>query len=804
MPASTEIPRATRARRRGPAAAVLLLSCAAVQAQFAGPLLEAVDSSDVGRNVNVFAQLRCTARYLGHAPADGGSQVRVRLRLGPDCGSTDRIGSEQSPGVGASAVIRAIRIESMMPGEIELIVEWKGDHQFVVTPTTDAHGVRLRLLDVFPAPRANVQVAPVDAATSGYAVNLASRTGEFTAEEIATANARLRTPVHVSSVDLAGETWYRLRAGPISARRDAERLLAVARRDYPRAWLGVADEPAAAEVVLLPPSELSPRAIVDGAMPDGERAALMNDARRALGRREYPRAVELLSKLTRQPEYEGRARAQEMLGITRERAGQLAHAKAEYEEYLRRYPQGDAVGRVRSRLRSLSSASRSGRGGLFGGGGGVDSAWRIAGGASQLYRWERSELTTTATSDNRQEQNALYTDGDFIARRRGERFDFVSRVSAGYAHDMLTDGPGSQTRVSSAFVELNDRVIGVATRLGRQSRNSGGLLGTFDGLFTSYQLRPALALNFAAGYPVESTRESPQTDRRFVGLSADFGPFAESFDFGAFAVVQQLGGLTDRRAVGAEARYFVPGRTLLAMVDYDIYYQELDAAVVTGSLQLPARWSVSFSADRRRSPVLTTRNALIGQPVQSIDQLLGLFTTDEVEQLARDRTPNSDLFSLSVSRPLGDRFQFDLEVYGNRFGETVASGNVAATPASGLETTYQLQLSANNLAAANDLWVAALRRQDGTLATTNTLSLAARLPVGSAWRLGPRLRIDQRQSTVDDADETLYVPTLRLDYQRGRAWFECEAGAELGKRVLADDDETRRRYYFGLGYRLTF
>ena len=804
MPGSTDRPARARTRRHGWLAATLLLAGGTASAQFGGPLLEAVDSSDVGRNVNVFAQLRCTARYIGHSPADGGSEVRVRLRLGPDCGAADRIGSEQAPGVGASTVVRSIRIESTLPGEIELIIAWSGDHHFVVTPTTDSHGVRLRLLDVFPAPRAAVTVTPLDAATSGYAVNLASRTEDFSEDEIAAASARLRTQVHVSSVDLAGQTWYRLRAGPISSRKDAERLLSVAHADYPRAWLGVADEPAAAEVILPPPSELAPRAVTDAALPDVERTRLMNDARRAMSRREYPRAVELLSKLTRQPEYDGRARAQELLGITRERAGQIAHAKAEYEEYLRRYPQGDAVGRVRARLRSLAHASRGSRGGLFASRGGVDSHWRIDGGASQLYRWERSELTTAASSDSRQEQNALYTDGDLIARRRGERFDFVSRVSAGYAHDMLTDGPGSQTRVSAAFVELNDRVLGVATRLGRQSRNSGGLLGTFDGLFTSYQLRPKMAINLAAGFPVESTRESPQTDRRFVGISTDFGPFAESFDFGAFAVMQQLGGLTDRRAVGAEARYFVPGRTLLAMVDYDVYYQELDAAVITGSLQLPARWSVSFSADRRRSPVLTTRNALIGQPVQSIDELLGLFTEDEVEQLARDRTPNSDLFSVSVSRPLGERFQIDFEAYGNRFGETVASGNVAATPASGLETTYQLQMSANNLASANDLWVIALRRQNGAVATTDTASLAARLPVGGAWRLGPRLRVDRRQSTIDDAEETLYVPTLRVDYQRGRAWFECEAGAELGTRTLVTDEETRRRYYFGLGYRLTF
>ncbi|MEO8016946.1 MAG: SPOR domain-containing protein, partial [Pseudomonadota bacterium] len=703
-----------------------------------------------------------------------------------------------------STIVRGVRIEQSLPGEVELTIEWSGEHSFVVTPTTDAHGIRLRILDVFAAAQGAVTVKPLDELMSGYAINVDSATTPFDPAAVDAAAANLKTPLHVSTVELAGETWYRLRAGPIGSRSDAQRLLAVAREHFPRAWMGVADEPAAVEVVLPPSADLAPTVATDPALSQKELTALQDEARRALSKRDLPRAVELLTKLTRQPEFSERARAQEMLGLARERSGQLAHAKAEYEEYLRRYPRGDAVSRVRARLRTLAGAHRVARNGMLIGTDEADRSWRIDGGASQLYRWERSELTTAQTDARRQDQNALYTDADMVARRRGERFDFVSRLSAGYAHDMLTEGPGSKTRVSSAFVELNDRTLGVAARLGRQSRNSGGLLGTFDGLFGSYQLRPRIALNAAVGLPVESTREAPQSDRRFVGVSADFGPFRDKLDIGAFAVVQQLAGETDRRAVGVEARYFVPGRTLLAMIDYDAYYQEINSAVLTGSLRLPARWTVSFSGDHRRAPVLTTRNALIGQPVQNLEELLGLFAPSEVEQLARDRTPLSDLFSLSVSRPLGERFQFSFEVYGSRFAETVASGNVAATPASGLETTFQVQLTANNLGQANDLWVLSARYQNGALATIESIALATRLPIGGAWRLGPRLRVDRRDSVVDAARETLYVPTLRLDYLHGRTWLECEAGAEFGQRLLATDDESSRRYYFGLGYRLNF
>lgn len=784
--------------------ATLGLAGACAVARAAAPLIDAVDSSDVGPHVNVFLQLRCTARYLGQAPRDTGSAVTIRLRLGADCGPSSDVGmSESAASAGASAIVRGVRVEYPMPGEAEIRVEWSGEHRFVVMPTSDAHGLRLRILDVFPPPRGAVSVTPLDEPTSGYSVNLESATTPFEPAAIEAAAKALKTPVHVSTVELAGETWYRLRAGPISARADAQRLLALARTQYPRAWLGVADEAAAAEIVLPPARELAVPQVVDPALPPAELAQLTTAARRAVVARDYPRAIELLTKLTRQPEYDGRARAQEMLGITRERAGQLAHAKAEYEEYLRRYPQGDAVGRVRARLRALSSAQRVGRNGSAFGGHDPDSAWRIDGGASQLYRWERSGLETTQQSSSQQDQNALYTDGDLIARRRGERFDFVSRLNAGYAYDMLDDGPGNQVRVSAAFVELNDRTLGIAARLGRQSRNSGGLLGTFDGLIASWQMKPAVALNVAAGFPVESTRAAPETDRRFVGVSADFGPFRDKLDFGVFAVQQQLAGETDRQAVGVEARYFVPGRTLLALVDYDLHYQQLNSAALTGSLQLPARWSLSFSADHREAPVLTTRNALIGQPVETLDELLGLFTLEEVEQMARDRTALSDLFSLSLSRPLGERFQVDLEAYSSQLGETVASGGVAATPASGLEHTYQLQMSAHNLAHANDLWVLSLRHQDGST-TIDSVSLATRLPVGGAWRLGPRLRVDRREASLDGTTETLYVPTLRLDYQRGRAWFECEAAAELGDRQRLTDAETSHRYYFGLGYRLSF
>src|SRR6202022_4670968 len=128
-----------------------------------------------------------------------------------------------------------------------------------------------------------------------------------------------------------------------------------------------------------------------GPDPPFEPAAIkrmLAEVRAAMGSRDYPKAISLLTKLQRQPEFPERAHAQELLGLARERAGQLAHAKAEYEEYLRRYPHGEAAERVATRLRLLRAASAKIQGGGLGTG--SNRAWQINGGVAQMFRYDNT------------------------------------------------------------------------------------------------------------------------------------------------------------------------------------------------------------------------------------------------------------------------------------------------------------------------------------------------------------------------------------------------------------------------------
>ena len=132
------------------------------------------------------------------------------------------------------------------------------------------------------------------------------------------------------------------------------------------------------------------------------------------------------------------------------------------------------------------------------------------------------------------------------------------------------------------------------------------------------------------GSATRSSRRAtgPTTDRNFYALSADFGTFAGGWDLSLYGISQDYFGLTDRQAVGTEVRYFRQGLTFVGLADYDIHYQELNNLLLLGTIALPARWTMSVNLDHRKSPSLAARNAMIGQPVTSFDELFGLFSIE--------------------------------------------------------------------------------------------------------------------------------------------------------------------------------
>lgn len=800
---------------------ILLTSVAFGQigAPGAGRFVDIVEVSDHDDQVDLTVQFNCSVRYVTHLPASEGAQVRVQLQPLPDCGIVpgSQIASELPPVSGGAGIVTAVRVDGDVPGQITLVFDFKKSERFVLAQGVDPRGLRMRLIDRAVGHGKILLTQPTDT-VSNFAINLDSQPKPFEARAIELAHSRLQAPVFVSEVVIDGEKWYRLRVGPIDRRTEAERLLNRALADYPRAWLAIGDDTATTDPNAVPSETSLPAVERIGSDPPLDPAtikAMLAQVRTSMAAHDYPQAIATLTKLQRQPEFPERAHVQELLGLARERSGQLAHAKAEYEEYLRRYPQGEAAERVALRLRTLRAATAAARGGVEGTPN--EAGWRVTGGVAQLFRYDGTRVDNNTPAGNvppgtilppnsiqTTTDNSLFTDVDVLARRRGENVDWMARLSAGYDKSFVQNGLGDDRRVSIASLEMVDRSLGLLARFGRQTRNQDGVLGTFDGLFVSYQWRPAWGINVAAGYPVEETNAGVFTARRFESVALAFTPPGAHWDASVFAALQQFDGLRDRQAVGIEGRYLASWASLVAIVDYDTFYRSLNTGSLLGTVQLPARWSLSFDAERRNSPVLTTRNALIGQPDTSLAQLEQVFTIQEIFQLARDRTPYTTDYSLTATRPLGQRFQFSSTVSATETGASPASGGVDAQPATGLELTYQAQLYTSSLWRTGDFNVLTATYSNTEIGKVAGLSASSRFPVNSAWRVGPRLTIDRRNLIIDGSTELTYIPSVLIDYQRDRRLLQFEVGGQVGKRDAQLQSQDTKRYYVSLAYRISF
>lgn len=809
-------------------------------------IVDQIDVDDVGEQTRIRLNFNVPLQYINHAPHDHGDKIVLQLRpvvaaqtQEIDFTQPESLNWESTPGV----PLQFVRYEGGTSQRVQIGIYFNTTTDFEVQPSPDARSLNIllprpqRMEPAAPAapqpPRVEAAPAPAVPPIDGrYVLNLESSIEARPLPDAESLSLQAPLVLYAIHSPVDGRIWNRIRLGFFTTK---EAALAVQRRlqaRYPRAWIAVAGEDERREALrsgtridagipvegtpppLLPRQpELMPSL---PALPQERLDALMEEARQAMAGGEYSRAIQIYTKLLQHTDTGRHQDAHEFLGLARERNGQLAHAKLAYEQYIQRYPEGPGAERVRQRLAGLTTARMAPKEKLRAPERGRDEpVWDVFGSFSQYYRRDTSHIVTedtgtatpSRTSETRVNLSSLSTDLDITGRRRGGPVEIQSRFTGGYEHDFLDEdeGRGSLSRVSSLYVDLQDRTHAIGGRLGRQTRSSGGVLGRFDGALLSYQWLPTVKLNAVSGYPVDSSKDSPNTERLFYGVNADFGTYANAWDFNVFIIEQQIDDLLDRRAVGGEARYFDPVRSLLTYVDYDISYSELNTFLLLANWNLPYQVTLNATIDYRNSPILTTRNAIQGQGVETLAELRNSFTDDDIRQLAQDRTADSRSYTLGLSRPLSERFQISGDVTLSELEGTPASGGVEAMPGTGSEYFYNLQLIGSNLLKEGDISILGLRHSDTSTAKTTSVSLNERYPINSVWRINPRLRIDYRQNVNTDTDQWTGAPSILMDYLwRKRYRFEFEAGGEWSQRQLSDATEDTRSYYVYMGYRADF
>ncbi len=114
-------------------------------AQSSVRLVEDVGASEQRDYVAVTLVFGCTLRYVSHTPASTGDAVQVRLSAGPDCGpATSDI--SQPLTTGASGFVRSVEAVRPFGSDVEMRIAWNRAEQFVIVPSFDGRGLRIRLL----------------------------------------------------------------------------------------------------------------------------------------------------------------------------------------------------------------------------------------------------------------------------------------------------------------------------------------------------------------------------------------------------------------------------------------------------------------------------------------------------------------------------------------------------------------------------------------------------------------------------------------------------------------------------------
>lgn len=543
-----------------------------------------------------------------------------------------------------------------------------------------------------------------------------------------------------------------------------------------------------------------------------ERATeLMTKARAALDANNNELAIDLFNQLLVLPPNRQSRQAQELIGLARERSGERAKAKAEYELYVRLFPEGEDAARVRKRLADLESSAeapeaRPRRGER-------QPIRSVQGSFSQFYYGGKSRAETafnTPTTVDRSsfsgvDQAAMVTSADLTGRFRSASSDQRLVFRDTHTTSFLDRRP-SFNRLNAAYWDYKGLDNALSSRLGRQTGLSGGVPGRFDGGVAGYGITPKVRLNAVGGVPVEY----PQIDakRVFYGLNMDFEDIAEHWHGNVFAINQTVDNILDRRAVGSEVRYLKDGSSVFTFLDYDVSYAALNTAMVQGSWQTAGQSTLNVLFDRRRAPSLTTTNALFGQGTTSIMTLLQSMTEEEIRRQARDVTATANQALIGFTTPLSKRWQIGADARLTNVGALPATVinelPVPAQPATGNIWSYSIQTIGTNLLSGRDTHVltGTLLRSpnfDGWLAAYNHLSFLT-----DNWTFEPSFKY-YAQKDILDTQLTRMTPGLRLVYRIHQSVaLEADALWERSKTVSTTVEDVTTRTFFSVGYRVDF
>ncbi len=853
--------------------------------------LSDVTAQTVGDCTTMTIRFHGRIQLLSFFPQTSGRELNIRIRPLDNAGMLGRESLRAPTGVPA---LRSIEYEGDNASGPTLSLFFKRDVRFDVAAGLEPETIVVSVSEASSAaickpiainagewtplpnsataavsPTKPTPVAQADQAVPAglYVINILSQPTDIpdlSPEKSAKLGDRL---IYETSFERDGLTWHRLRAGFYETRQAAEAARKELLSVFPEAWVvkvttqervqGVATRRANAGNG--PAIASKPAATGTVTTTDQEVIkTLLADAEGAIKAGDNDHAIQLLTKGISFPENDLTPRMQELLGLTRERKSQKAQARAEYEEYLRRYPTGEGADRVRQRLASLDAPAADATGTVLRAP--TDGArakasgwhWGARGSFSQFYFRDqsKSKFVTAPINpndpnndpvvDNAVNVNQLLSTADFTLSGGNDRTEYQVRAAGSYTKSFraktqlvdpvtgaITFRSGDVKTLSALYLDVVDSQTKLSARIGRQTRNGAGVFGRFDGALIGWQVKPKIKLNFVGGAPVLRARDIYlRSDRTFYGASVDIGAKRDKLQSTLYWYDQRSPGLIDRRAVGAEVRYLKDRFNTYGLVDYDVHFSKVNLALLTLNYSLKDESNISVTADYRQSPLLTSWNVLNGlfgqilpggtTPIEDLQDVQQTFTDSQIYGLAKDNTIVSKSLTVSYSRPITKKLQanvdFTLNNTGGSPGSTVlfpGSTFLPPTLATGTEYYYGAQLVGSGMVFENDIYILSGRYADTPRSRSYTADINARIPVTSKFRVSPRARYGYRSDKLIAGSYRQLQPSVRFNYYpMKRSEVEIEIGANFSTQKTSfggtPSTNTERGILLSAGYRLDF
>jgi len=617
----------------------------------------------------------------------------------------------------------------------------------------------------------------------------------------------------VTRTTVKGKPWERLNLGFFSSRHKAVLALNDVQKLYQGAWLRAAtageikaakNKALAVPVAKKPAPKIKKTTRNKSSLTDKQLESLMQRAKDDFKKQNYSQSIRYLTAIIDAGDHQYAMEALELLGLSRQRKGQNAHAAKIYQQYLDKYPDSDGAVRVTQRLTGLMTSTQAPRKKIHMEADEIQtSSSEVFGSFSQFYRNDRSKTDDLDESVTTLSQ--LITFIDLTAVYQTARFDQRVQFTVDDTYDFLDEGNGNSFRFVEVYYGLGSRRTGTSGRIGRQALRLGGILKRFDGISAGYQFTPAMRLNILGGFPVDIVnRTSINQHKSFYGFTFETGTFLEHWDMNLFYFDQTIDGLDDQNSVGTEVRFNDRTKSFFGMIDYDLDFKEINILQFNANLLFDRGRTVYMNAFMRKTPVLATSNALIGRQERSIEELKQNLNIEQISQLARDRTADSSTITLGGSQPISEKFQANADITFSKVDGTVASGGVPETPSTGTNYFISTQIVGNNLILKRDTGVLGIRYLDTRLSNTWSFIANTRIPLSRDWRLNPRLQYDIRDISDGRSQNKLGV-LLKTDYRYlNSARFDFEIGYDDISDELNGQSLGTNNLFFTVGYRLDF